>query len=79
VTTNSFEPTQAAIAEIGTSTANRRSIHLAAADRSASDPIDGGYPRSAPEVASAATTEAAGGSKGVPIERSMTPPENRSA
>ena len=74
VTTNSLVPTVAPMSAAGTSTANRRCIHRWAASRSATDPMLGGYDRSEPLVASASRTDCGGGSHGVPIERSTTPP-----
>ena len=64
----------AATADGSTCTPSRRAIHAAAASRNAGVPTDGGYPRSAPDRASASTTAAGGGSNGVPIDRSTAPP-----
>ena len=56
------------------SIAKRRVIHALAALRNASLPILAGYPRSLFDDDKAATTEASGGSHGVPIDKSMRPP-----
>jgi len=69
----------APIAPIGTATSKRRAIQRATARRNSTEPMLGGYPRSAPEVANASTTAGGGGSIGVPIERSTAPPGKRSA
>ena len=74
VPTNSFVPMQAAIDDVATSIENRRSIQADIASRSGAEPIDAGYPRSAPEEPNALMTDAGGGSNGVPIDRSTTPP-----
>ena len=79
--TNSLVPTQAASSSSGsTSTPKRRPIQSAAARRNSGEPGDVGYPRSVPEEAMAASTSSGGGSNGVPIEQSTSPPEpaNRS-
>ena len=74
VATNSFEPTQAAICDKATSMPKRRFIQSRAAERSGSEPMLGGYPRSEFDDDNAATTAGVGGSHGVPIDKSMTPP-----
>ena len=70
---------QAAMADGATSTANRRVIQLEKARRNGSLPTEGGYPRSELLAANAATTDAGGGSHGVPMDRSIRPPSNDAA
>ena len=53
----------AAIDEVATSIENRRSIQADIASRSGAEPIDAGYPRSAPDEPNALMTDAGGGSK----------------
>ncbi|MEY4010368.1 MAG: hypothetical protein RLZZ93_1060 [Actinomycetota bacterium] len=62
--------------ETGTSIANFRAIHRAMLLRSASLPIEAGYPRSEPEPDRASITAGGGGSHGVPMDRSTIPPSN---
>ena len=73
--TSSLVPTQAATEAGGTAgSPKRRSSHAAAAPISAGLPAEAGYPRSVPEEARASITPGAGGSHGVPMEQSTTPP-----
>ena len=74
VPTNSLVPMHAAISFGEISIAKRRDIQALAALRNASLPMLAGYPRSLFDEDNAATTAANGGSHGVPMERSMTPP-----
>ena len=79
VPTNSLVPIQAAMSMGAIVTLKRRNIQAAKASRKPAEPIDGGYPRSLLLCAKAAITEAGGGSHGVPMDRSISPPSKAAA